>query len=163
VRIMASLKWGRRKTLVVGLSLMATAGGVFLLTPSDSAPSISAAADANDPMCGKVISKLPPKIGDASRRNVGTLGAAAWGKPSIVLRCGVTPPIPTIDACIDVNGIHWVLDEAKAKSQGIRTLTTYGRKPAVEVSFFDVSDQAGGDLVSLETAVSQIPQTSKCL
>ncbi|MFG3285185.1 DUF3515 domain-containing protein [Streptomyces sp. NPDC048111] len=160
---MASLKWGRRQAIGIGLTAAVTAGGFFLLAPKDSLPPIAAAADASDPMCTKVISKLPQKIGDASRRDVGASGAAAWGKPSIVLRCGVTPPIPTIDACIDVNGIHWVLDEDKAKRQGVRTLTTYGRKPAVEVSFFDPSDQAGGDLVPLEAAISQIPQTSKCL
>lgn len=72
-------------------------------------------------------------------------------------------PAPTIDPCVEVNGIQWVFGEKKKEREGITTLTTYGRKPAVEVTFLGSSTQAAMELVALGEAVSQAPQTSKCL
>jgi Protein of unknown function (DUF3515) len=57
---------------------------------------------------------------------------AAWGKPAVVLRCGVGRPRglrPTSDV-INVNGVLWFLHQ----THDAYVFTTYGRVAFVEVS-----------------------------
>jgi hypothetical protein len=79
---------------------------------------------------------------------------AAWGDPPIVLRCGVSPPGPTTDQCIAVDGIDWV---ARAVSGGY-SFTTYGRTPAVQVLVPRHYAPETFALTALTAAVSTVPQ-----
>ena len=60
----------------------------------------------------------------------GTFGAA-WGRPAILLRCGVAQPTALTPAseCVEVNGVGWFDEPA----EGGRIYTTIGRPTFVEV------------------------------
>ena len=58
-----------------------------------------------------LMADLPTQVLDQDRRTVepGRF-SAAWGKPAIVLRCGVAAP-PTLtrrSECLEVNGVGWL-------------------------------------------------------
>jgi hypothetical protein len=76
---------------------------------------------------------LPTTVLDQSRRNVepGRL-SAAWGKPTIVLRCGVPKPAALTNAseCIEVNDVGWFREPAR----GGFLFTTIGRSAFVELA-----------------------------
>ena len=69
---------------------------------------------------------------DQPRRTVepGTL-SAAWGDPTITLKCGVEKPPGLGDAseCFEVNGVGWFAEEA----EGGYLFTTIGRSAYVQV------------------------------
>ncbi|MFH8404299.1 DUF3515 family protein [Streptomyces sp. NPDC018019] len=124
---------------------------------------VTAAPDSKNSLCDAVTAEAPQQLLGKSRYEVNASGVVAWGDPTIVMRCGVKPLKPTTDTCMNVNGIDWVLDEARAKDGGERVVTTYGRNPAIEVTFLSDSQSAGDALVSLDKAARAIPQTSKCI
>jgi len=70
-------------------------------------------------------------VGSAQWREtaVDSVTVAAWGDPAIIARCGAVPPGPTEDACLDINGVDWIMREL---ADGVE-FTTYGRSPAIEV------------------------------
>ncbi|GGY10564.1 hypothetical protein GCM10010358_73830 [Streptomyces minutiscleroticus] len=111
-----------------------------------------------------MVTELPRIVtGEKSQETTGA-GTTAWGDGKIVLRCGVTPLDPTTNLCMTVDGVDWVLDEAKAKNSGPRALTTYGRHPAIEVTINDSALSPGDVLVDLNRTVKQIPQGDrKCI
>jgi hypothetical protein len=55
--------------------------------------------------------------------------ARAWGDPAIIATCGWPALGPTTDECLEVDGVHWVVEQL---SDGAK-FTTYGRDPAIEV------------------------------
>lgn len=118
---------------------------------------------AADPACADVMAAVHQgldRLGDRDRRDTTSQSTAAWGDPPVVLRCGVTSPAPTTDACLTVDGVDWVLRE----TGGTLSYTTYGRQPAVEV-VLPTTDPAGTDVVlgELGPAVSGLPQFRQCL
>ncbi|WP_374206884.1 DUF3515 domain-containing protein [Streptomyces noursei] len=125
-------------------------------------PGFESAPNADSPLCGKVEEGYPSKILGEGRSRVDARGVAVWGDSKVVLRCGVELPRPTLDPCMTVNGVDWVLVE-RASDQRRKTLITYGRKPAVEVTFSSDSLSAGDGLVDLSASMRLIPQKSKCL
>ncbi|MBO8185553.1 DUF3515 family protein [Streptomyces spirodelae] len=139
---------------------LAAAGGWYALSPS--AYSVEAAPFAGDPACSDVLSKAPRTLLGEGRDEVDGKSAAAWGDASVVLRCGVEPPSSTLDVCVDVDGVHWVLDEKRLDSDGDKVLRTFGRDPAVEVAIDAKSGLSGDALVVLNRTVEKIPQKSKC-
>ncbi|MGK5631305.1 DUF3515 domain-containing protein [Streptomyces sp. URMC 123] len=139
-----------------------SAGAVFYWQSADR-QHVRAAPDGANPACEQVTSKLPSTLMGNARQATDADGTAAWGSPTVVLRCGVPPLMPTTDQCMTVNGIDWVLDEKRYERENVRALTTYGRNPAIEVTFLDGSYSAGDGLVDLQDAVKDIPQTSKCM
>jgi len=105
-------------------------------------------------ICTSVVADLPEQVLDQDRRTVepGTF-SAAWGKPAIVLRCGVAAP-PTLtrfSECFDVNGVGWFSEEAI----GGMIFTTIGRATFVEVSVPTQYPLGTGALVDVGTAVSE--------
>ncbi|MFD7920779.1 DUF3515 domain-containing protein [Streptomyces sp. NPDC059740] len=155
----------RAKGLLVGGVLLAgalTAVACALLVPS--AYSVDQAPHAGDRACADALARLPRKLLGRQRVETTGAGTAAWGDGSVVLRCGVTPPAPTPDPCMTVDGVDWVLDEHRAQTEGVRTLTTYGREPAVEVTVGAREASPGDVLVDLERAVRPLRQgRHRCL
>ncbi len=118
---------------------------------------------ADDPLCADVMAGVPESLLGKDRDRVTGAGAAAWGDASIVMRCGVAPPSPTTNLCMTVNGVDWVLNEARANRDGVKVLRTYGRTPSVEVTFNDTGQLVGGVLVVLNGSLEDLPQKSECL
>ncbi|HKJ12273.1 MAG TPA: DUF3515 family protein [Ornithinimicrobium sp.] len=84
-----------------------------------------------DPVCAQVAAFWPDTVGGQPSRITAadSRTVAAWGDPAIVARCGATPPGPTTDQCLDIEGVDWI---AVPIDDGVR-FTTYGRDPAIQV------------------------------
>ena len=109
--------------------------------------------EAGSAVCGALMADLPDQVLDQDRRTVepGRF-SAAWGKPAIVLRCGVAAP-PTLtkgSECLDVNGTGWFREDAT----GGTIFTTIGRATFVEVSVPTQYPLGYGALVDLGATVS---------
>ncbi len=132
----------------------------LLMTGCSPVVDVEPAADAANPACAEVMVALPDEISDNELRQTDSQATAAWGEPSkLIVRCGVTPPGPTTDRCVTVNGIDWVLTEGDPAW----TATTYGRDPAVEAVFDPNEVPSSTVLVSLGGAVDAVPQDNECL
>ena len=140
--------------LLAGLALLAGCGKVAVDDPTPD--------PATAQVCGAVMGALPEEVLDQGRQTVepGVL-SAAWGRPAIVLRCGVPAPAaltPTSD-CLEVNGVGWFAEEA----QGGMIFTTIGRPAFVEVSVPARYAPESGALADLGAAVAaHDPVTKPC-
>jgi outer membrane murein-binding lipoprotein Lpp len=133
--------------------------GVTVLSGCSSIANVQAADDAGNPLCAEMMVLLPSEIADQQKRQTNSQATAVWGDPSqLVLRCGVTPPPPSTDPCVTVNGVDWLAKEGE-KSW---TLTTYGRTPATELIFDPNVTPSSTVLASLATAASKIPAQRHC-
>ncbi|MET9256969.1 DUF3515 family protein [Streptomyces sp. NPDC048182] len=153
----------RRLTPRVWIALIATLTvlvGGLLYVDSHRVP---AAPHAGDPACDKVVSRLPDDIPGAKGDWTLGEGTASWGGQAAVFRCGVTEPQPTTDLCVDVDGVDWVLDEARLKRDGVSVLRTYGRSPAAEFTYKGKREDVGGILSTLDPAVAWLPKDRKCV
>lgn len=109
------------------------------------------------------MAELPEEVLDQGRRRVqpGSL-SAAWGNPTITLRCGVPRP-PTLTAgspCIEVNSVGWFAEEAS----GGYLFTTIGRAAFVEVGVPAAYAPEATALVDLADAISEhVPRERPCL
>ncbi|MDN5761127.1 MAG: DUF3515 domain-containing protein [Microlunatus sp.] len=118
--------------------------------------------DAVRRQCAAVMAALPATVLDQPRRRVepGVL-SAAWGSPTITLRCGVDEP-PGLDAtseCFEVNGVGWYAEQA----EGGYLFTTIGRPVSVEVGVPDDYAPEANALVDVAEAVAKIPVEQECL
>lgn len=130
-----------------------------VLTGCSSIANVQAADDAGNPLCAEMMVLLPSEIADQQKRQTNSQATAVWGDPSqLVLRCGVTPPPPSTDPCVTVNGVDWLAKQGD-KSW---TLTTYGRTPATELIFDPNVIPSSTILASLATAASKIPAQRHC-
>ncbi|TBO60168.1 DUF3515 domain-containing protein [Streptomyces kasugaensis] len=154
----------RKSRIAIGLMVSGAilAGGVIAFAIDSPSSVMESAPNASSPLCGEIAKKYPREILGEARSDVELPGVAVWGESTVILRCGLTPPRPTLDPCFNVNGVDWVLEEGKS-GEGMKTLITYGRNPAVEVVISDASPSAGDGLVDLSKVVEGIPQKSKCL
>ncbi len=86
---------------------------------------------AADPACARLAQRLPATVRRAGRvaTTSGSSAVAAWGRPALVWRCGVSPPGPTTRDCLSVDGVDWV----EVPLADGTSFTTYGREPAVQV------------------------------
>ncbi len=140
--------------------LLPFAAVTLLATGCSSVVDVEPATDAANPVCAEVMVALPDEVSENDLRETDSQATAAWGEPSkLIVRCGVTPPGPTTDRCVTVNGTDWVLTEGDPAW----TVTTYGRDPAVEAIFDPNEIPSSTVLVSLGSAVNAVPQTNKCL
>ena len=133
---------------VVLLTLATLLAGCGKVAVDDPAPDPAGAA-----VCTSVLADLPEQVLDQERRTVepGRF-SAAWGKPAIVLRCGVpAPPMLTpTSECLEVNGVGWFSEEAT----GGMIFTTIGRAAYVEVSVPSAYQLGSGALVDVGAAVA---------
>ncbi len=113
--------------------------------------------ESDSPACQAVADRWPASVGGLEPRvtAVQSRGVAAWGDPPIVARCGKAPPGPTVDPCIDIDGVDWVATELDDGTM----FTTYGRSPAVEVLVPAEYDTAPLWLPPFNEAVRQVDQT----
>lgn len=116
--------------------------------------------DGGSPACAQLTGRLPGTVLDRPRQQLAVAGAAAWGEPAIVLRCGVAPAGPTDDPCLAVDGVDWVFTE---DDDGFR-FRSFGRTPAVEVTFPLAIGRtaAPAGLVDLASAVEPLPVSARC-
>jgi Protein of unknown function (DUF3515) len=135
------------------------AGTVLALAGCARAVTVTLPARAGDEVCLKAGTAYPASV--SGRQEVGTDPASAavraWGDPPIIARCGVTPPAPTTEDCLTVNGVDWV---ATPLSDGTQ-FVTYGRDPALEV-LIPKGDIPEGSLLPAFTAAAQsLPETGR--
>lgn len=125
---------------------------------------VEPAPAAAQPQCAAVLARLRSDayavVGERRRRETDAQSTAAWGDPPVVLRCGVTPPGPTTDPCLTVEGVDWVAREA----DDAVVFTTFGRAPALEVSV-PPGGPTGADavLAALAPVAARLPQERTCL
>ena len=104
-------------------------------------------------VCAALLADLPPRVLDAERRETqpGRF-TAAWGSPSITLRCGVEKPprLTPASACFEVNGVGWFAEEGS----GGYLFTTIGRTTYVEVGVPSHYAPEANALVDLAAVVS---------
>lgn len=96
------------------------------------------APHADAPACAQIVLALPIELSGLAKRGTDGQATAAWGEPDpVTLRCGVDPPPPTTDRCVTVTApdgtrVDWLSIPA-ADGSGDWIVTSYGRRPAVEV------------------------------
>lgn len=136
---------------------------VAVLTGCGPGPvQVDAAQDAADPACAPAMLAMPAALGEQPRRETTSQATTAYGDPSAaVVRCGVHPPEPTTDLCTRVDGVDWLIRDLGADHRW--QATTYGREPAVEVTFDTTRVPSSTALVEIGGAVSTIPQDAQCL
>lgn len=141
---------------LAGLAVLATVS----LAGCGGTSSVTPAPQASDPACSALLGKLPAGVADQNRGTDPAAGAAAWGDPRIVLRCGLPPSGPTTTPCLDVDGVDWLVEET---GDGF-TLTTFGRRPAVEVTVPSSygRSKASAAMVDLGPAVQALPVERTC-
>jgi hypothetical protein len=149
----------RRPRLILVLSLVAVAllalaavSWWYFWTPVQ----VAAPPNAADPQCVKMAGDLPSRVHgqDRVRTTSDSPGVAAWGDPAVIWRCGVAPPAPTTDECLDVDGVDWVV---AVLSDGV-SFTTFGRDPAVQVLVPDAYAPEPLLLPALSKVASTVPQ-----
>ncbi len=117
------------------------------------------AADANNPACADVTVRLPAEIGELERRSTNAQSTGAWGEPAaVLLYCGIEPSGPTLDECVSVDGIDWIMDDSNAP---LFRFEAYGREPGLEV-IIDSELTSGTAIAELGSAVSHLPQVRHC-
>jgi hypothetical protein len=136
--------------------VLAIAGCSGTVTMTDPSP-----APAVREQCAALMAALPERVLDERRRTVepGEL-SAAWGDPTITLKCGVEKP-PGLGAeseCFEVNGVGWFAEEA----QGGYLFTTIGRSAYVQIGVPAAYAPEANALVDVADAVEQIPLEQPC-
>jgi hypothetical protein len=133
-----------------------------LLTGCAQSVALTPAADATNPECAAVITRLPESVAELEERNTNAQATGAWGSPAdVLLYCGVPVPDPTATlSCVTVDGIDWLRDPADDPSF---TFTTYGRDPAISVVINSEAVSGGTALTDLATAISIIPAERACV
>ena len=126
-------------------------GASALLLAGCSQPLVVEPAQyAADPDCARVMLAMPPVVGGLGVRGTTSQATAAYGDDfPIVVRCGVEPPGPTLDACVavdaDAGSQDWLVVEEESQWRA----TSFGRSPAVEVLIPTArADEAVADLLA---------------
>jgi hypothetical protein len=127
-----------------------------LVLAACSAPHVEPAPRAADPACARALAAAPATGLGQGRTDVDGAGALAWGDPPIVLRCGFPGVGATPDACIEVDGVDWVVADPAADPV---VFAAFGRDPTVQLavpaSYGRTS--ASGALVGLAPAARALP------
>lgn len=133
-----------------------------LLSGCTQTVALRPAANATDPGCASIITRLPETVAGFDVRETNAQGTGAWGSPSVVLlRCGVAVPEPTASlTCVTVDGIDWLRDPADDPSF---VFTTYGRDPATEVVIDSREASGGSVLTDLSAAIGVLPAERNCI
>lgn len=158
--------WSRRGWAAAGVAAAGLAAGAGLVAYELSSPVFGLAQGplAKDPACARIADRYPDRLGGVGRDPVTFEGLAVWGHGAVRLRCGLTPPAPTTDACVSVDGVDWVWRERAGDRTGDRRyLVTYGRSPAVEVSIADSVTRPDAVLLDLSHLVAPIRAAARCL
>lgn len=124
---------------------------------TDPTPSAEVAAQ-----CAAVMAALPDTVLDQTRRTVepGQL-SAAWGDPTITLKCGVDKPaaLGAESECFEVNQVGWFAEEG----QGGYLFTTIGRPVFIQVGVPTEYAPEANALVDVAEAVKKVPVDQPCV
>lgn len=139
------------------LSVSACTGPVEV-QPPDVAPGADGASTTQ--VCADVMADLPDTVAGKESRDTEPASdlTAAWGKPAIVLRCGVPTPeaLDPTSQLITVNGVDWFPEELT----GGYLFTSYGRTTNIEVTVpADYSPEIGPVTELSEAVASADPLT----
>lgn len=139
---------------------------LLLLTACAPTVSLPTAPYQTAKGCAAISVRLPATVGSAAKRLTDQQGTAAWGTgnpPSVVLRCGVTPPGATTDQCLEVGGVDWLAHPVPGSQQYV--VTTFGRSPAVQLVIDTARIGSSVALPAIANAiVAAIPrQTARCV
>ncbi|WP_199425118.1 DUF3515 family protein [Actinotalea solisilvae] len=156
-----------------GATAVASLAVVAALGACSSPVVVPAGPDAADPLCASVVLAVPDELAGMPRLDTSSQATTAWGDRAapVVLRCGVEPPAPTTDPCVDADDgttqVDWVAVAGPEDATGAApwTFVTYGRDPAVEVRVPAevTSSRSTSFLLDLGAAVSLVEQTRECL
>ncbi len=145
---------GRVVVLATSATLLAGCGRVAVDDPRPDEASVA--------VCAGVLADLPESVLDQGRRTVEPgRYSAAWGKPAIVLRCGVAAPaaLTNESECLEVDGVGWLAEDA----DGGTIFTTIGRPTYVEVAVPTRYAPESGALVDVgDAVVAHDPATKPC-
>ena len=120
---------------------------------------IMAAEDAANPDCAHTMIAMPDELAGLKKRKTNAQATSAWGEPAqVVLRCGVPEPGPTTGLCVGANGVDWLTFEGDPNW----TLISYGRNPAIEVTFNPIEVSSSAVMTELAKPVSMIEATKSC-
>ncbi|KLJ03288.1 hypothetical protein WQ59_10515 [Streptomyces sp. KE1] len=122
---------------------------------------VEAAARGADPACAGVVDRVPGELAGRELAGGSPPGVAVWGGGEVVLRCGFAPPPATVEHCVDIDGVDWVLEEAQRT--GSTELISYGRAPAVRLTLAEGFDRTDTALIELSAAVASIRQERQCV
>jgi hypothetical protein len=138
--------------MVAGLAVavLAGCGGSGPATPA-------AAPQATSAGCRQALAVLPATVLGRARTPLDVAGAASWGEPGIVLRCGLAEQPPTGKPCLTVDGVDWVVDDTGDPI----VFTAYGRTPTVDlrVPLSYHREDAAGALVDVAAVARALPGT----
>lgn len=148
-----------RRALAPTVVLVAVAAAAVLTGCAGDVP-MEPAVNSNDPACANVIVRLPDTVADLPLRHTNAQSTGAWGDPAaVLLSCGIVPSGPTIDDCVAVDGIDWIIDRSQAP---LFRFEAYGREPGLEV-IIDSERVSGTTVVTeLSSIAKLLPQTRQC-
>lgn len=148
--------------LPAALAVMAVAGCAPIVN-------LEPAADAGDPGCAEIITRLGqiPDMEGLELRETNAQATAAWSQPgsdqsAVLLRCGVEPPGPTAEfTCVTIDGVDWLQDPSE---DPVYRFISYGRTPATEV-IVDTEQMVSGTNVlnNLANTVDYQPAERACV
>ncbi|MGC4175041.1 DUF3515 family protein [Demequina sp.] len=117
------------------LGLAAVCGASAAVLAGCSQPLVvDPAPYAADPDCARVMLAMPSELGGLDVRGTTSQATAAYGDEyPIVVRCGVEPPGPTTESCVEVAAEAGTQDWLVVEDGDQWRATSFGRSPAVEV------------------------------
>ncbi len=158
----------RKAQLLLTLALATT--GLTACGPG--AVHVQPAPDAANPTCAYALVAMPETLSGLSQRETTAQATTAWGDPAaVILKCGVElGEAPVSDTCVSVNGVDWIVrpadeeqaDAAEQTAAGTWVAETFGRDPAVQITFDAERVSSSTVLAEVSSAVSQIPQHMMC-
>lgn len=124
----------RREGLLPAVLLLlgvVAAGAVGMAAFAGGPVEVALPVEVDDPACTAASAHWPREVDGQVRAETEPSDprVAAWGDPAVIARCGMPSLGPTENLCVVVNGVDWVVEDL---GDGAR-LTTFGRKPAIEV------------------------------
>lgn len=154
------------------LPLPSLLGLLALTACGPGAVNLQPAPDAANPTCAYAMVAMPETVSGLDRRETTAQATTAWGDPSaVILKCGVDlGNAPVADACVSVNGVDWIVKpadedlaaEAEQTATGTWVANTFGRTPAVQITFDADAVSSSTVLAEVSSAVAQIPQQTAC-
>lgn len=129
-----------------------------------------AAPHATDPLCAEIILALPDDLANYDKVRTDAQATAAWKEPTgtgiiITARCGLEPPGPTPQACVQIDTGTSVYDwiEVYDPDTSVWTYVTYGRDPALEIVVSHTSSQPSVALIDAARALDLVEPTAHCI
>ncbi|MEW1751530.1 DUF3515 family protein [Streptomyces angustmyceticus] len=159
-----STRRSRRTRVLVGAAVALLAAASVVAYESVTSPTfgLDAAPGAGSAACARIAGGYPDEIAGAGRTSTDVEGAAVWGDGAVIVRCGLDKPLPTKEACAQVDGVDWVW-RTSPDDDGRTLLVTYGRAPAVEVHIDTRRAAPDAVLIDLSRLVKPLRQDHRCL